>query len=73
MHDPCRTQAFRDECSGYGMAHAWVILILGNPGMTHSVPTAFSDECSGYKMGHAWVTEDVKLLDVVFIMLMNIL
>ena len=32
--------------------------ILGNPGVTHSVPTAFiNDECSGYGMGHAWVTE----------------
>ena len=30
-------------------------IILGNPGVTHSVPTAFS----GYGMGHAWVTEDV--------------
>ena len=29
-------------------------LILGNPGVTHSVPT----ECSGYGMGHTWVTED---------------
>ena len=33
--------------------------ILGNPGVTHSVPTAFiTDECSGYGMGHTWVTED---------------
>ena len=32
--------------------------ILGNPGVTHSVPTAFIiDECSGYGMGHARVTE----------------
>ena len=33
--------------------------ILGNPGVTHSVPTAFirGDECSGYGMGHARVTE----------------
>ena len=32
---------------------------LGNPGVTHSVPTAFiDDECSGYGMGHAWVTKD---------------
>ena len=28
--------------------------ILGNPGVTHCVPTA----CSGYGMGHAWVTEN---------------
>ena len=42
--------------------------ILGNPGVTHSVPTAFINAvgtewvtpglCSGYGMGHAWVTED---------------
>ena len=29
-------------------------MILGNPGVTHSIPTA----CSGYGMGHVWVTED---------------
>ena len=29
-------------------------MILGNPGGTHSVPTA----CSGYGMDRAWVTED---------------
>ena len=35
-------------------------LILGNPGVTHSVPTAFIDECecSGYGKGHAWVTDN---------------
>ena len=34
--------------------------ILGNPGVTHSVPTAFTiDESSGNVMGHVWVTEDV--------------
>ena len=33
--------------------------ILGNQGVTHSVPTASCDECSGNGMGHAWVTEDV--------------
>ena len=41
--------------------------ILGNPGVTHSVPTAYPGvthsvptalHCSGYGMGHAWVTED---------------
>ena len=46
--------------------------ILGNPGVTHSVPTAFvmnavgtewvtpglNHECSGNGMGHAWVKED---------------
>ena len=35
-----------------------IISILGNPGVTHSVPTAFINECSGYGMGFAWVTED---------------
>ena len=30
--------------------------ILGNPDVTHSLPTAF--ECSGYGMSHAWVKED---------------
>ena len=35
----------RDECSGYGMGHAWVA----------------EDECSGYGMGHAWVTVDELL------------
>ena len=29
------------------------LCILGNLGMTHSVPTAFINECSGYEMGHA--------------------
>ena len=33
--------------------------ILGNPGMTHSVPTAFITKCSGFGIGHAWFTEDV--------------
>ena len=34
-------------------------IILGNPGMTNSIPTAFiNDECSGYGMGHTWVTKD---------------
>ena len=32
--------------------------ILGNPDVTHSVPTAFIDEYSGYGMDHAWVTQD---------------
>ena len=32
--------------------------ILGNPSVTHSVPTA---ECSGYGMGYAAVTEDEAL------------
>ena len=37
--------------------------IIGNPGVTHSVPTAFIDGCSGYRMGHTnavgteWVTQ----------------
>ena len=36
-------------------------IILGSPGVTHSVPSAF--ECSGYGMGHAWVTEDDEHYD----------
>ena len=35
--------------------------ILGNPGLTHSVPTAF--ECSGCEMRHAWVTKDDLTLE----------
>ena len=35
-----------------------IFCILGNPGVTHSVPTAFINECSGYGMDHTWVTED---------------
>ena len=34
------------------------LFFLGNPGVTHFVPTTFIDECSGYGMGHAWVTDD---------------
>ena len=37
--------------------------ILGNPGVTHSVP---NDECSGYEMGHAWVTEDGRIRDFLY-------
>ena len=40
-----------------------VSVILSNPGVTHSVPTAFIiDECSGNGMGPAWVTKDGYLL-----------
>ena len=45
-----------------------VHIILGNPGMTHSVPTAFIMNAVGTEwvtpglprmgMGHTWVTED---------------
>ena len=43
----------------YKFKYSMATNILGNPGVTHSVPTAFIiDECSGYGMGHAWVTED---------------
>ena len=35
--------------------------ILGNPDLTHSVPSAFINECSGYRIGHAWVTKDGKI------------
>ena len=39
-----------------------VPIILGNPGVIHSVPIAFiTDECSGYGMDHALVTEDGSL------------
>ena len=31
--------------------------ILGNPGVTHSIPTTHH-ECSGYGMGHTWFTKD---------------
>ena len=46
-----------DECSGYGMDHAWVTDDeCRGYGMGHAWVT--NDECSGYGMGHAWVTDD---------------
>ena len=43
---------------------AFIVPILGNPGMTHYGPIAFINECNGYGFGQAWVTEDGCLLEV---------
>ena len=55
-----------------------LFVMLGNPGVIHSVPTAFitrGDKCSGYGLDRAWVIEDdflyansecsVSLLDII--------
>ena len=64
----------------YSVMHARLLLfysqgegvILGNQGVTRSLPTAFimnapthclHYECSGYGMGHAWVTDDGRGLE----------
>ena len=46
-------------------AHCMLFAILGNTGVTHSLPTALYS-CSGYGMCHAWVIEDEYLQDIRF-------
>ena len=56
--DLCRLSYLLSICIqlSFYLACATMYIIIGNQGVTLSVPTAF--ECSGYGMGHAWVTED---------------
>ena len=56
------------ECSGYGMGHAWVAedaagTVRFTPGLTRMQWVRNRSllgyrGCSGYEMGHAWVTDD---------------
>ena len=56
--DLCRLSYLLSICIqlSFYLACATMYIIIGNQGVTLSVPTAF--ESSGYGMGHAWVTED---------------